>query len=82
MKEDEFYDAIDQSLDRLDRESDDLLRTVSIVYFYTYITHSKSTVSIQDKNKMYKIMCSKEPKEKRRNLNNVLCTLHFSLYSV
>ncbi len=79
MKEDEFYDAIDQSLDRLDRETDDLQRTVSIVYFYTYITHSKSTVSIQDKNKMYKIMCSKE---KRRNLNNVLCTLHFSSYSV
>jgi collagen type IV alpha-3-binding protein len=56
LKEDEFYDALDQSLDRIDREMDDFQRTVSIVYFYTFITHSKSTVSIKDKNKMYKIM--------------------------
>jgi hypothetical protein len=56
LKEDEFYDALDQSLDRIDREMDDFQRTVSIVYFYTFITHSKSTVSIKDKKKMYKII--------------------------
>ncbi len=60
LKEDEFYDALDQSLDRIDREMDDFQRTVSIVYFYTFITHSKSTVSIKDKNKMYKIMYQKK----------------------
>ena len=30
LKEDEFYDAIDQSLDRLDRETDDYRISVSI----------------------------------------------------
>lgn len=42
LKEDEFYDAIDQSLDRLDRETDDFQRAVSHVYFYAVITHRNS----------------------------------------
>jgi len=29
LKEDEFFDAIDQSLDRIDRETDDYQRSVS-----------------------------------------------------
>jgi hypothetical protein len=64
LKEEEFFDAIDQSLDRIDRENDDFQRSVSIfiliIYLYTFITHSKSTVSITDKNKICKIPCLKE----------------------
>ncbi|CAF3526585.1 unnamed protein product [Rotaria sp. Silwood1] len=46
LNEDEFYDALDQSLDRLDRETDDLQFSVSIlvssfVHIYRYIIHSK-----------------------------------------
>ncbi|CAF0871857.1 unnamed protein product [Rotaria sordida] len=33
LKEDEFFDALDQSLDRIDRETDDLQRAVSGVLF-------------------------------------------------
>jgi hypothetical protein len=64
LKEEEFFDAIDQSLDRIDRENDDFQRSVSIfiliIYLYTFITHSKSTVSITDKNKICKIPRLKE----------------------
>ena len=44
LKEEEFYDAIDQSLDRIDRETEDFQRTVSHLYFYTFITHRNATI--------------------------------------
>ncbi|CAF3273049.1 unnamed protein product [Rotaria socialis] len=40
LKEDEFFDAIDQSLDRLDREADDFQRSVTLSF-----TSSKSSVN-------------------------------------
>ncbi|CAF2634698.1 unnamed protein product [Rotaria sp. Silwood2] len=53
LKEDEFFDALDQSLDRIDRETDDLQRLVSsfvfsfFVQFYRYIYYSfKNTLPV------------------------------------
>lgn len=42
MKDDEFFDALDQSLDRIDRETDNPHRTVSIsrnAFTHLSITH-------------------------------------------
>ena len=33
LKEEEFFDALDQSLDRIDRESDSYQRSVSVRFF-------------------------------------------------
>ncbi len=39
LKEDEFFDALDQSLDRIDRESDNYQRLVSIDCCYSYFNN-------------------------------------------
>jgi hypothetical protein len=44
---------------------------------YTFISHLKSTVRIEDKNKMYKILCSKEQKKiRRKNVNHVCVSMN------
>ena len=61
LKEDEFYDAIDQSLDRIDRETDDLYRSVSNAFSSFLLLHTllilKTPDSLQDKNETCQICC-------------------------
>lgn len=39
MKDDEFFDALDQSLDRIDRETDNYQRHVSVHLHFDLLIH-------------------------------------------
>lgn len=44
---------------------------------YTFISHLKSTVRIEDKNKMYKILCYRKNKKiRRKNVNHVFVSMN------
>jgi hypothetical protein len=67
LKEDEFFDAMDQSLDRIYRETDDFQRTVSRFSFSTFIIHSKSTVSILKIRRKCIKLCARKNRQKNEN---------------
>ena len=52
LKEEEFFDALDQSLDRIDRESDSYQRLVSIDCFFLLL-YIKFKMSNKDNDQMY-----------------------------
>ncbi len=48
LKDEEFFDALDQSLDRIDKDSDNYQRLVSVDFSYI-----KLTVTNKDNDKMH-----------------------------
>ncbi len=66
LKEDEFFDAIDQSLDRIDRETDDFQRIVSTFSFiHSLFIQNQLSVS-KIRIKCIKLCARKKKKEKKK----------------
>jgi hypothetical protein len=69
LKEEEFFDALDQSLDRIDRESDKYQRLVSIDCFFLVCIKIK----MSNKDIVYKYVGV-------TNMTNVFCSF-ISVYT-